>query len=499
MKRKEWKKPLVAALTLAMALSGVAVSEAAPASADVAVSAKQADGAASGSSVTPENATGSAVSPEVEKIVGIMKKMEEQTLNLEEGQKMLIQKQVLTSEENQNLVFAQETLSKKNKKVKVFSKDLDGDGSPELLALYPNKKLEIYTYDMGMLNGYSKIKPVCTKKNVKEVRKQGKDKITLVISEKKGKKTTYTKYKYSFMKLKKKGKMKAKAFKKLKKVPFETPVPGLQSMYDYSDYLYATNGLYVVSTEAENSVDIYNNTVLRYDKDDKENPYKAFGGGIDNYRYVFGADAEKDWKSLVEKMTSLREFCAPIKIVAANSKNFKITAGEPQNGFATFNISPVDEDGSEADYFYRLIVDEKNSHLEAVEEWLSAGIVKERYDFMYGAKADYDGEIYEPGKDAEAYADPDYIKATGLKVRTLIVNYAGTKKEVKTASDTAFYFWSTTGKFSATIEGKEVPDILALKPGTHEHYMANELVNPSSGDVGYLDPTGEITWKPNLQ
>ena len=521
MRKTEWKKPVVAALTLAMALSGVAVDGAAPASANVAVSAKLADGAATGSATdattgtavtptavptaTPGAATGSAVTPdtpaEAAKLINIMKKMDEQTQNMEEGKQMLIQKGELTSAENQNIIFAQKNLRKKSKKVKVYSYDLDQDGSPELLALYPNKKLEIYTNALEMLTNGAKIKPNAVVKKVKEVRKQGKDKLTLVIKQKKKKKTSIAKFKYGFMKLKKKGKVKAKAFKKLKKVPFESLRPGVDPLYDDTDFLYASRDQYVVNMRPENSIDVYNNTVLRYDKDDKENPYKAYGGGIDSYRYVFGADAEKDWKSLVAQMTSLREFCAPIKIAAKNSKDFRVAVGPEQKdkNYTAYDLIPNDEDGSEADFFYRLIVDEKASHLVSIEEWMSVGLVKERYDFYFGDAANYDGQMYDPGNVYEAYADPDYVKQTDLKTRTLTVNYAGTKKEVKTAYDSAFYLWSTTGKFSATVDGKEIPDLLALEPGTHEAYMAYEMVNPSSGDVGYLEPTGENTWKPNLQ
>lgn len=495
--RKNWKKPVASALILALALGNVVVSG---------TETNAAEGTSlgvaevtTGSSVTPAPATGSAVTPTpdtslAEKLKADIEAFDADLQSLVEGDQRRVQNSKLVAPQYQNYVYAQKNLRKKSKKVKVStSVDVNNDGAPELLALYPNGTLEIYSYEDKMASIFGdKVKPVATVKKVKEVRIRDKKKGLIAIKTKNGKSAVY---KYSILKLEKKSAIKAKAFKKLKKIKFEKLRSGVDSLYDETTYMYAAHDLFV-----DKYFDDVNNVtttfVTRYDKDDKENPYKAFFERPEvnlSGRVIFGPNEEADWKD-VKKVVSLKNYIPVFKDLFKGN-NVEVSNGklDEKTGLTQYDLVYGSEDGSESDYFYRVFVYEKDSPVpvfSAIELLTSVGVVTDRVDFYYGAHADVDGEMYDPALSAKVYADPEYAKATGEKERSLTVDYAGTKKTIKTLGDTCFVFFSSTGTFTANVGGQET-DLT-----THSVDDIVKIIYPTGSPGSTTNPT-VITWKAN--
>ena len=427
--RKNWKKPVASALILALALGNVVVSgtetNAAEGTslgvAEVTTGSSVTPVPATGSAVTPAPATGSAVTPTPDtslagKLKADIEAFDADLQSLVEGDQRRVQNSKLVAPQYQNYVYAQKNLRKKSKKVKVStSVDVNNDGAPELLALYPNGTLEIYSYEDKMASIFGdKVKPVATVKKVKEVRIRNKKKGLIAIKTKNGKSAVY---KYSILKLEKKSAIKAKAFKKLKKIKFEKLRSGVDSLYEETTYMYAAHDLFVDKYfDDENNVTT--TFVTRYDKDDKENPYKAFFERPEvnlSGRVVFGPNEEVDWKADVKNYVSLKNFIPVFKDLFKGN-NVEVSNGklDEKTGLTQYDLVYGSEDGSESDYFYRVFVYEKDSPVpmfSAIELLTSVGVVTDRVDFYYGAHADVDGEMYDPALSAKVYADPEYAKA----------------------------------------------------------------------------------------
>jgi hypothetical protein len=244
--------------------------------------------------------------------------------------KVRVQSSELAAPEIQNYAFAQSMLRKKNKKVKVnVDYDLGNDGSSELFALYPNGTLEIYTYDMKMSGYFMKdVKPTAKIKGVKEVRVKNVKKGLVAIKTKKGKIVVY---KYTFVKAKKKGSISKKAFKKLKKkVTFEKLRGGIDSIYSETTMLYAAENFYI-DEHYHDEEKFTSKYIARYDKEDKENPYKLFferhsddGDFNTSGRVILGPDEAADWKADVQKYDTIKN-AVPILGYAYAGKDVKVT------------------------------------------------------------------------------------------------------------------------------------------------------------------------------
>ena len=543
MKKNTWKKPVAAALTMALALSGLAINgeskvTAAKENATFVLAEDAASGTsatptqmpATGSSVTPVT-TGSAVTPVISPALpvasGPAAKLVEDIIAadsymraLKDNQKLLVQKSILTTADNQEVIFAQTALRKKNKNIKIGQLDLDGDDVSELFALYPNKDIEIYAHELEMLNNdLYHVKPIMNLKKVKELRaKEGKSSFTIKQGSKK--KTTYTVLKYTWPKLKKKatytvkgkkikkGKKKLskkafkkflKSYKKMTKVSFAKPASGVNPALDPTDYLYASSTQYVLAKNPGNVAPgefIPDTLIIRYDAGDAY-PYKAFGDSNGAVRYLLGRDLEADWKGLRDEKMTLANICDLMDLVYKGA-DILVTEGTPEAGtnYKVYNVAFDYGDGTEGDTSYKITVDESGvaPRFISVVETMSIGVISERYDFYYGDKAEYDGQMYDPLLSKEAYGDEEYAKTVGYKVRTLTVNIEGTKRVNKALNSVRFIPYSKTGKFSAVVEGKEIADVSTLQPESHEHYMFEQMINPDTGDFGYGEPTGELTW-----
>ena len=125
-------------------------------------------------------------------------------------------------------------------------------------------------------------------------------------------------------------------------------------------------------------------------------------------------------------------------------------------------------------------------------------MVTDRWDFLYGADADFDGELYEPGSDAECYADPDYAKAVEGKVRTWKIDVAGQIREYKTLDTVRFMYYSSTGKLSGTVNGRFIEDLNEGEAGSDIEKEITNAINPAAPDGGYLDPAiTDTKWTAN--
>ena len=511
--RKEWKKPVASALVLALALANMTVSgtETKAASTEV----KLAETAASGSAVSGTSAdplttgplvtTGSAVTPDspAGRLNAAIDKFDEYMWTLTGGDRVRVQSSELAAPEIQNYAFAQSMLRKKNKKVKVnVDYDLGNDGSSELFALYPNGNLEIYTYDMKMSGNFMKdVKPTAKIKGVKEVRVKNVKKGLVAIKTKKGKIVVY---KYTFVKAKKKGSISKKAFKKLKKkVTFEKLRSGIDSIYSETTMLYAAENFYL--DEHYHDEEKYTSKyIARYDKEDKENPYKLFferhsddGDFNTSGRVILGPDEAADWKADVQKYDTIKN-AVPILGYAYAGKDVKVTEElKTLKGTAStvkvYDIMYDYGDGTDGDTYFKVFIDESGSvpKFQSVETVASVGVITERVDFYYGAAADYDGEMYTPGLEQEVYASPDFIKATGLKERKVTVDFAGTKKTFTTLENSHFEFFSSTGTFYLIVDGKET------ELGTGNSDEAAKIINLISPIDGTADPSVQVVWRAN--
>ncbi|MBO6108604.1 MAG: hypothetical protein J6P16_04265 [Eubacterium sp.] len=526
MTKKNRKKPVALVLALTLAFGGtIADADRSSAMTDktlVLADTTAASGSAASRSSVSNDTTGTAIvtgAAVTENLKAIIKRADEKNVS----EPIRFQKLELGNSDIQMKAFVAKILFPANKKVKYGLCDINNDGMKELF-LFDGKKVDVYEYSEDMANMVAtkdgSVGSVGSKEaidNVIETRVKSKKKATFTVKQKKGKLTSYTTYKFTFEIIKKgvtyskKGKTykknnkkiskKAfnkyvKSYKKLKKIKKLTPYPFDGNMYTSTDFVYFTKDLYEVSTTEEDA-DFSSHLIVRHDANDKTNPYKAFGEGISNFRVVFGADVEKDYNSFLNTHVSITKICAPLKSIMNGDGEYIVSGYEKQEAAkqGVYYINFNDPE-SEADFGYSVFVDESGNEpvLTTVQEIDSNGLRNELYYIYKGAEAEIDGEMYTPGLDAEIYADDEYIKATGEKVRTLAIDLAGTKTEAKACADSKFVLYSSTGTFTVPVNGKDV-DVSKVKNDSDEYYAIDRVLNPDSGDAGgYGAPQAEVKW-----
>ncbi len=439
-------------------------------------------------------------------------------------QAVRVQKHTLGDERAQLEYYAAYVLGKDNSDILYGICDLEKINPEELLIL-DGKKLSIYDYEFQMMSEGFKAKPSAVIKNTVEVRVKNAKKGLFTVKTKKGKTTSYISYKYTYGKAQKKEtysatgntykknskKISSKAFKnyvksynKQKMVDFESLMMAYYSDgYNYDGYLYLSKNFSLVSGTFGQSID--GTVVMRYDGDDNKDPYKAFGqketkSGLEKFRVVFG-DTEKDWKAFRTRMTDLTEFIRPLKDALTGSD-----MGVSKNDYLSkkdctvYGLYFEPEDGAEADYGYNVYVDESGANpvFKSVELFTSAGVVTDWWEFLYDEQADVDGEMYEPGSDAEVYADPDYVKAVDGVVRTLKLDVNGKPVELHTLDSVSFFLYSATGNFSGTVNGKLI-DPIKMEANSPNLDEVMKALNPAGENGVYLEPAiTDLKWKPSL-
>ena len=535
MRKSKWMKPVAAALTLAMALSGTAV----VGGTDNAVAAESGtiSVADTGSLIKP--ASGSAA--DLNKLTGDAGALKTDldpvsvlTQNLLEGHTVLIQHEEIVDIDEQAAYYADFALSGPETKYYVHQFGKKQSIFPIFFTL-EKKVLKFYNYDEKMVNifGDFKAKPLLTLKNVTGVMLKDAKKALYTVKIKKGKTTTYKTFKLDFESVKKngpvytqKGKTVKQGKKKISKKKFDKIMKnvkevdwsegtGFSKLYTTSEFLYMTKDQFVLRRELLTKEGEKQNPrqflthVLRYDKEDTVNPYKAFGAMPDNtkYRGVFGADEKADWERVRDLTMDPITFIQPLRDALDPTKTTVSKSPRSTGRDTIYCITPKldDDDAVEGDAYWEVHVDESEDipRLTSVEWMTSIGVVEEQYVFYNDKDAVVDGEIYEPGSDAECYASEDYVKATGAKLRTLKVNYAGTEKEVKTTEGVEFRFFSPNGKFTGKVNGTEMQ--LSGKEAYEKREEINKALNPETGktDSGsrlFGESTiTDLKWTPNLK
>ena len=538
MRKSNWMKPVAAALTLALALSGTAI----VGGTDTAVAAESsvinvaADAATGSSIVLPKPISGSAA--DLDKLTGdaqLLRKDLDPLSKLTEvleGHTILVQREEIVRIADQAAYYADHELC--GPKTKYYVHEFSGRSNifPIFFTL-DKKTLKFYAYDERMVNvfGDYKAKPLLTVKNVTGMVQQNAKKGLYNVRTKKGKLTKFTTYKLDFESVKKsgpvytqkgktikKGKKKIskkqldKVMKKMKKIDWSDG-SGYTVLYTPTEYLYLNKDLFVLYHElpgkdGEKNTGKFGTRVLRYDKGDAANPYKAFGMTPDNskYRDVFGADEKADWEATRDLTMDPITFIDPL-VTAFDQTATTVTKSERSTAKDTiYAITPkLDGEAVEGDSYWEVHVDESETipRLTSVELMTSIGVVEEQYVFYKDKDATIDGEMYEPGSDAECYADDEYVKATGAKVRTLKVNYNGTEKEVKTTEGVEFRLYTHGGKFTGKVNGTEMslsgPDVI------EKLQDINKALNPETGKTEsgsrlFGEPTvTDVKWVPNLK
>ncbi|MBO4396348.1 MAG: hypothetical protein J5819_08385 [Eubacterium sp.] len=447
----------------------------------------------------------------------------------ESKKRVRVQRSVLGDTRTQLEYYAAHVLYEKNDKITKFATvDLE-TLNPEELLIMAGKKLSIYNYEYGMMAPDYSAKPVATIKNVVEVRVKNANKGLFTVKTKKGKTVSYVSYKYTYDGAKKQGtysvngnvykkgskKISQKAFKKyLKSYKKQTLVEMEDLFYAaYSDgytwggYLYLAKDFYLLDTDFLLDTEgnsILGTLVMKHEADENV-PYKAFvqtetSDNFEKYRVVFGDD-EKDWKGLRDKMTDLTYFIKPLREAMEDTtmtvmKNEYLSTKD--NTVYSLSFKPID--GAEADYGYLVSVDESGDipKFNSVELVTSINVTEEKWEFLYDENAEVDGEMYEPGSDSEIYADPDYVKNLGCKVRSLKVDVNGTTKEFQTLDYIGFYLYSSSGKFSGTVDGKLINPI-KMNATSPDLSAVMSALNPRNvKDGGYYDPKiTDLKWTPN--
>ncbi len=434
--------------------------------------------------------------------------------NPDDQQTVRIQKKELAEPKELAEAFAANFLLQKDSKLKFAAYDLNKDDCIDLLAVYPNK-LEIYTAGPEMIGRMESYTPNVTIKNIKEIRKGSTKKGTFLAKEVKGKKTSYITYKYNGIKAKaqttysktgkvyKKGSKKIskkafdkyvkKTYKKAKKLSVKKPSPDV-SIHVPKDYLYLSKETFVKK-------DSNGTLVMKHVSGEKTEHYKAYEyseDGIHRTRFVFGKDKVADWNAFRKEEVNPKKFVIAFSSLLSDPNQYEVIYTQDQETkTGTYEISFTPEYG--ADYYYTVIVDEKDAtpKIKEINEIMSIGAIYESVEFLYGDDAEVDGELYEPGSDAEAYAEGEFA-SDATKVRTLTVDYEGTTEEAKTMSNYRFEPWTAAAGYTFIVGDK---DYLALTLDTDDWYAAERILNPDSGDAGgYAAPTETIKWtakKPN--
>ncbi|MBR1874419.1 MAG: hypothetical protein IJ807_05895 [Eubacterium sp.] len=537
--RKNWKKTTAALLTLALAVSGIPAvgdgsSARAAAKSDIVVKTVANEDTSSPVATNPPIEVVVAATATPEPSAAPMSDKQRlsyviESANIDNENKLFhdfyVQRKILRNQDGQLAAFAADKLMISNAKVKVSLCDLDGDGFAELFALYPNKKLEFYEYDYMMAGvRMDEVKPLLTLKNVKEVKKGKKS--TFTVKQVNGKKTTFTTYKYSYTKVKKtsiytkKGKVykkgskkikkKAynkyvKSYKKLKKVAFAAPDENATVFKD-ADYLVVNDDECIRKMDItdENYRDKVDEIlVVKNDKDDAADPYKAFkykvmGEGeteVDETRYVLGKDVEKDWKIFRSKNMNPCDFIEIFRAFVSDQESYDVSFnGDETTGAGVYQLTVVAPDGAEADMYYEVIVGNRDGVLvpERVAVIDSVGVTSDIYEFNYGVE--YDGQRYDPLALHKYYANAEYVEDMGKTVRTLKADIEGTVKEFKTVNDVRFELY-TFDKYYVPVGDKQI-DVTQISEGGDDYNAVDSVLNPDSGDVGYLDASATVIWKP---
>ena len=460
----------------------------------------------------------------------IVEKNNQANMNLTGSDKVMIQKEVLTSPENQMAAFAQLTLLAKNKKVKYTVYDINGDGTPELVALYPNGNLEVYSYDEQLIrNGEKTPKPIGTVKNVKEFRSDKGSKFA--VKTVKGKTTSYTTYKFSITKLtksttytkkgkvfkkgKKKIKKKAfnkyvKSFKKLTKKSFEKADVGyVMPLMDQVGFLLMDKDLFVMNKTAEDTGDSLR-LVFRKDSDDSGIPFRAFSEvNGEGRRLIFGPDTvdkasgdgktylEEDWTYFRDANFSLYNYIPAL----AELDHYTVTKKSNEANAYDEYIVDYSEDGIEADSYLSVIVgtDENNKDkILEVNDIMSVGLVSCGYNFSYGTDIEIDGEIYSPGLDSMVYANAVTYE---LPTRQLTIDYNGETKMIMSDKAVRFCPCSKYGTFS--MDGVTItPPTTFFSEYNEDIEKYDKLMNPVVDENGFAtlpseDGVGKLSWTPN--
>ncbi len=229
-------------------------------------------------------------------------------------------------------------------------------------------------------------------------------------------------------------------------------------------------------------------------------PYRAFyqhesAAGITKERVIFGQDAEKDWNSMLMLNMSVAKICPVLDSISSDRDDYVLKDYEydAENLTETYTVGYNDELG-ESDLAYQIVV--ANGNLWTVNEQHSDGSLAEYWMMLgdpYDVSADIEGQPYEPGSDEELF-EPEKFDASAT--RSITVDYAGTKKTIKTSKNALFslYPWTEGGRFEVTGEDGSVIKVSDVMETADEEKLESYL-NPDSSDItGYGDVTASVKW-----
>ena len=228
--------------------------------------------------------------------------------------------------------------------------------------------------------------------------------------------------------------------------------------------------------------------------------YRAFyqresAAGITKERVIFGQDAEKDWNSMLIRKMNVTTICPVLASISSDRDDYVLKDYEydAENLTETYTVGYNDELG-ESDLAYQIVV--ANGNLWTVNEQHSDGSLAEYWMMLgdpYDVSADIEGQPYEPGSDEELF-DPEKIGASAT--RSITVDYAGTKKTIKTSRDALLSLYPLTegGRFEVTGEDGSVIKVSDVMETADEEKLESYL-NPDSSDItGYGDVTASVKW-----
>ena len=405
---------------------------------------------------------------------------------------------------------------------------IDKDYVDEFFVQFAGNKVKVYEYNEETVEKSKKLPAIATINNVKEVRyKAGK---TVTFKQVKGKKTSYATYKVVSGKLKlqsvysKNGKTYKKGTKKIKKATFDKYVKTYKKLKKLKfskvdadanlyvrpvnlDEMYISPNIAYAWWYGDSSTEVYTR-----DSSDKQDEYKSFfnnlAGTVGPVRNILGPNTtipgtdktyqQVDWENAImltyddmlkvnyddDGYGILTEIC--------RSDDYRIAVEDIETGkqfYATYV-----KDGLEADSRYVLVFDDKD-RLTSVSLEYSNGVIGCLWTFDYGTDAEVDGQWADPYAFAQCYPTSDFTGTT----RTIPVDFAGTSREIKVASEVAvalsnsdalemslgqFFFSNGEEKIAIPFENVDLIDELDL------------AVNPPlDGADGYDNAGAVLSWK----